>query len=228
MTIGPEPIRRMDESSVRLGSEEVLERLIEGNLRRPARGGMELPGVPHQVKNIRPAGQAGVVFGDHPPAHHPLEPLEHLAERVALPGSDVVDLAGRPAFQQQRVRRHHVAHVEDVPHGVEVADVDRGGADPPAEPNPARPPGDPQPRITCAAGARPRLASGPGLAIAGIANRVSWPGPVWPNGRAMITRSPVRRRTSRAATSEPNLLAAYGEHGAIGSLSRRGAPVPKP
>src|SRR5205823_4634275 len=40
--------------------------------------------------------------------------------------------------------------------------------------------------------------------------------------RATTTRSPARRHASSAASSAPALLAAYGEVGATGSVSRRG------
>src|ERR1043166_3652275 len=93
MTIGPEPIRRMDERSVRLGIEEVLQRLIEGNLRRPAGGRMELPRIPPQVKNIPPAARRAC------PATPPR------AWTMPRPGSRLPTLtAGAPPRRASRTR----------------------------------------------------------------------------------------------------------------------------
>src|ERR1041384_6165007 len=100
MMIGPEPMSRMDERSVRLGIEKILERPIERNRRRPSSRRMELRRVAHEVENIGPPPERRIVFGDPPPAGQLLEPLEHVAEREPFPRRDVVGLAHHPALEE--------------------------------------------------------------------------------------------------------------------------------
>ena len=78
-------------------------------------------GVSHLSRNVGgpqpPRIDAHLDLG---PPESPEQHVEHLADAAAAAAADVVDLAGLALVEQQAVGAHHVAHVAEVAHGVEV------------------------------------------------------------------------------------------------------------
>ena len=68
-----------------------------------------------------------------------------------------------------------------------------------------------------------RSASTMRLASAGTAKLGVWPGPMWLNGRTVITCWPWPRWAWATTASAASLLAAYGVSGAVGDSSSRGS-----
>src|SRR6187549_1510250 len=103
MTMGPEPIRRIEWRSVRLGIYEVLQRLVNRDHGSPAGGLPELACVAHKVGDVRRPRERGIRPWRRRYAHDRGEPIEEVAEPEPHAAGHVVRIARDAPFEQEPV-----------------------------------------------------------------------------------------------------------------------------
>ena len=114
----------------RQSCEQVGERLLERDPGLPAGRRRSRDGSPTCAGHVGGAQPAGIDAHLHLAPSRREQQLEHLADRAPAAAADVVGLARVALVEQQPVGAHHVAHVGEVAHGVEIADLDHGGRRP--------------------------------------------------------------------------------------------------
>jgi len=101
--IGPEPMRRIEVRSVRLGIQYVLKALVERDLGLPAGRGPNLGRISYQMGDVRTTQEPGVGLRSHGPGRQSLQAFEDFPDAVAFAGSDVVDRTGSPPLGQGQI-----------------------------------------------------------------------------------------------------------------------------
>src|SRR6267143_1491901 len=103
--------------------EEIAERLLEGDTRRPADRMLDLLGATTERGHVGRT-QAGGIRSDLDPlqlrARH--EEVQHPLDGPVDAGAEIVDLARRAALEQRPVATHDVPHVGEVPRRLQIAD----------------------------------------------------------------------------------------------------------
>src|SRR5438876_11596297 len=110
MMIGPEPITRMRWRSARRGMYQVVEDVVDGALRRPARRLPKFVIVSDEDRNIDRAEQVGIARNVSGHAKTLENALRQLPYRRSLTAADVIHLAGHPLLEQLHVGVDDVRH----------------------------------------------------------------------------------------------------------------------
>src|SRR5207237_7731017 len=102
--------------------EEVAPGLLERNAGAPADRLVDLLGAAAQHRDVRRPEACGV-GPDLDAVERGLrhQKVQHALDRPVDAGAEVVDLARRPPLEQRPVALHDVAHVGEVPRGLEIA-----------------------------------------------------------------------------------------------------------
>ena len=91
---------------------------------------MQLPGVADQIGEIGATRQPLIELGRHLPAGELLQLPEQVEQPVSLPGGDIVDLPRAAPRQQRQVSLDDVAHIQEIPHRLEVPGFNGSYPDP--------------------------------------------------------------------------------------------------
>src|SRR4051812_3069186 len=108
MTMGPDPMRRMVDRSVRLGIYHFPESLLESDTRRPPGRFVEFGRVADKIVNVTRSHQSRIRNWLHIDAHKTGQAREEVPESHAFSAGDVVCLACNSVLEQTDVRAYNV------------------------------------------------------------------------------------------------------------------------
>src|SRR5215218_6327674 len=121
MTMGPDPIRRMVDKSVRLGIYHFPKSLLESDTGRPPRGSLEFGRVADKIVNVTRSHQSRIRYWLHVGANETSQSNEDVPESHAFPSRNIVCLAGNSVLEQTHIGAYYVPDVENVSHWLQVA-----------------------------------------------------------------------------------------------------------